>query len=77
VNVSRKAKYANINLEGLTISPDGVIVTLKSKGLYDFNSLSDPEHIFPNGRQMAISGKKISQYLDPISVNVLILSIKK
>jgi alpha-L-arabinofuranosidase len=77
VNVSRKAKYANINLEGLAISPDGVIVTLKSKGLYDFNSLSDPEHIFPNGRQMAISGKKISQYLDPISVNVLILSIKK
>ena len=77
INVSSKPKYANVNLEGLSFNPDGVMVSLKSKGLYEYNSISDPQHIFPNGKQIAITGKRISQYLDPISVNVLILTYKK
>jgi alpha-L-arabinofuranosidase len=77
INVSGKPKYANVNLEGISFNPDGVMVTLKSKKLNDFNSMSDPKHIFPNGRQIAISGKRASLSLDPISVNVLILSYKK
>ena len=77
INVSGKPKYANVGLEGQTFNPDAVMVTLKSKGLYDYNSISDPQHIFPSGRQIAITGKKISQVLDPLSVNVMILSIKK
>jgi len=77
INVSAKPKYANVNLEGLSFNPDGVMVTLKSKKINDFNSMSDPQHIFPNGRQIAIAGKRASLSLDPISVNVLIISYKK
>ena len=77
INVSNKPKYANVDLEGISFNPDGVMVTLKSKKLTDFNSMSDPQHIFPNGRQIGIAGKKASLSLDPISVNVLILSYKK
>jgi len=77
INVSNKPKYANVDLEGISFNPDGVMVTLKSKKLTDFNSMSDPQHIFPNGRQIGIAGKRASLSLDPISVNVLILSYKK
>ena len=77
INVSRKPKYIGATLEGLTFNPDGVMVTLKSKGLYEYNSISDPQHIFPSGRQIAVAGKRVSQVLDPFSVNVLILSYKK
>jgi alpha-N-arabinofuranosidase len=77
INVSGKPKYIGATLEGLNFNPDGVMVTLKSKGLYDYNSISDPQRIFPSGRQIAVAGKRVSQVLDPLSVNVLILSYKK
>ena len=77
VNSSRSVRYPRINLEGPAFSSDGVLVTLKSQGLYDYNSMSDPQHIFPTGRQIEIEGKKINVNLDAISVNVLIISYKK
>ena len=77
INVSKTVRYANVSLEGITFLPDGVMVTLKSKELYDFNSMSDPQHIFPTGKQIALTGKKASLFLDAISVNVLVLTYKK
>jgi alpha-N-arabinofuranosidase len=77
VNSSASARYVNINLEGQTFAADAVLVTLKSKGLYDYNSMSDPQHIFPTGKSVAITGKKINLLLDAISVNVIILTYKK
>jgi alpha-L-arabinofuranosidase len=77
VNVSRSPKYSMITLEGPSFGTDGVWLTLKSEGLNDFNSMSDPQHIFPTGRQIAITGKKLDISMSPISVNVLILSVKK
>jgi alpha-L-arabinofuranosidase len=77
VNVSRSPKYSKITLEGPSFGTDGVWITLKSDGLYDFNSMSDPQHIFPTGKSVAITNKKIDLYMSPISVNVLILSVKK
>jgi alpha-L-arabinofuranosidase len=77
VNVSRSPKYSRISLEGPSFGTDGVWLTLKSEGLYDFNSMSDPQHIFPTGRQVPITDKKIDISMSPISVNVLILTVKK
>jgi alpha-L-arabinofuranosidase len=77
VNVSGKQKYLNVVLEGLNFNPDGVMVTLKSKSIYDFNSITDPQRIFPAGRQIALTGKRLNQPLDPYSFNVAVLSYKK
>ena len=77
VNTSGSVKYPALNLEGLTFNPDGVQVILKSTGLYDYNSMSDPQRIFPTGRQIATEGKKLNVSLDPISFNIIILTYKK
>ena len=77
VNSSGKPKYARINPEGQNFGTDGVWITLKAKGFYEYNSMSDPQHIFPTGRSIPITAKKVEAYLDPISVNVLILTYKK
>jgi alpha-N-arabinofuranosidase len=77
VNVSRKAKSVNLNLSGLQFGKEGVIETLKSSGLYDFNSISNPKLIYPVSKQLAVTGKKLNIALDPISVNVIILNIRK
>jgi alpha-L-arabinofuranosidase len=77
VNISPEAKPVLINLQGLSFGKECVIETLKSKKLSDFNSISDPKLIFPTSKTAAISGKKINLSLDPISVNVVILSFKK
>jgi alpha-L-arabinofuranosidase len=77
INVSRSAKYSKITLDGPSFGTAGVWLTLKSDGPDDFNSMSDPQHIFPTGRQIEIINKKIDISMSPISVNVLILSVKK
>jgi alpha-L-arabinofuranosidase len=77
VNVSSEEKAVVLNLQGLSFSKEGVIETLKSKSLYDYNSISDPQLIYPSLKQLAVTGKKINIALDPISVNVIILNYKK
>ncbi len=77
VNVAGKQKYVNINVDGLNLNPDGVMVTLKSKSLSDYNTISEPQRIFPSGRQIALTGKKLSHPLDPYSLNIAVLSYKK
>jgi alpha-L-arabinofuranosidase len=77
VNSASAVRYANIILEGQSFGADGVWVVLKAKGLYEYNSLTDPQHIFPTGRSIAMTGKKIDLYMAPYSVNVLIFSYKK
>jgi alpha-N-arabinofuranosidase len=77
INVSKTPKYVNSSFEGQTFGADGIMITLKSKGLYDFNSMSDPQKIFPTGKQIALTGKKASLFLDALSVNVLVLTFKK
>jgi alpha-N-arabinofuranosidase len=77
VNVSKAIKYPGITIDGTTVNPDGVMISLKSIGLDDFNSISDPQHIFPTGKSIEVQGKRITQFLDPLSVSVIILTIKK
>jgi alpha-L-arabinofuranosidase len=77
VNTSRSVKSVKINLEGVSFQKNGEIETLKSKGLYDYNSVSNPKLIYPVTNPVVISGKKLAVNLDAISVNVIILAYKK
>jgi alpha-L-arabinofuranosidase len=77
VNTSRSAKSVKINLEGVSFQKNGEIETLKSKGLYDYNSISNPKLIYPVSNPVVISGKKLAVNLDAISVNVITLGYKK
>ena len=77
VNTSRSAKSVKINLEGVSFQKNGEIETLKSKGLYDYNSISNPKLIYPVSNPVVISGKKLAVNLDAISVNVITLAYKK
>jgi alpha-L-arabinofuranosidase len=77
VNASNSVKAVKINLEGISAGKEGVLETLKSNGLYDFNSMANPKLIYPASKQLAITSKKINIALDPISVNVIILNYKK
>ena len=77
VNVAGKPKYVNISLDGVNFNPDGVMVTLKSKSLNDYNTIADPQRIFPSGKQIALTAKRLSQQLDPYSMNIAVLSFKK
>jgi alpha-N-arabinofuranosidase len=77
INVSLRAKYAKVSPEGYSFGTNGVLVTLKAKGLYEYNSMAEPQRIFPTGKSIPVTANKIDVYLDPISVNVVILSYKK
>jgi alpha-L-arabinofuranosidase len=76
VNTSVSAKSVKINLEGLSFLKSGEIETLKSKGLFDYNSVSNPRLISPVYSQVVISGKKLTVNLEPVSVNVITVPYK-
>jgi alpha-L-arabinofuranosidase len=77
VNTSAAAKTIRINLEGFSFSETGTIETLKARGLYEFNSVNNPRLIYPSTTQVKVSSRKITQVVDPRSVNVLTLDYKK
>jgi len=77
VNTSVSAKSVKINLEGLSFLKSGEIETLKSKGLYDYNSVSNPRLVSPVYSQVVISGKKLTVILEPVSVNVITVPYKR
>jgi len=77
VNISPESKPVVLNLQGLSFGKECTIETLTSKSLKDFNSISNPKIIYPVSKQVELKGKKFNFTLDPISVNVIILSFKK
>jgi len=77
VNVSSSIKNIRINLEGLSILKNGEMETLKSKKLYEYNTVENPRRIYPVFSTVTVSGRKISINLDPRSVNVMTLGYKK
>jgi alpha-L-arabinofuranosidase len=76
VNSSATIKPVRLSLEGLSFLKNGEIETLKAKGLYEFNSIEDPKHIYPSSKPITVSSKKINVSLEPRSVNVIILTYK-
>jgi alpha-N-arabinofuranosidase len=77
VNVSSSTKNIRINLEGLSILKNGEMETLKSKKLYEYNTIENPKRIYPAFSTVTVAGRKISTNLDPRSVNVMTLGYKK
>jgi len=77
VNASGSAKSVLLNLEGASFSKTGEIETLKAKGLYEFNSVSNPENIIPVSKPLSVPGKKLTVSLDPSSVNVITIPLRK
>lgn len=77
INASASGKQVRLNLTGLTFLKNGEMETLKAKGLYEFNSISNPKLIYPVTRPVTIASKKLDTSLDPRSVNVIILNYKK
>jgi alpha-L-arabinofuranosidase len=77
VNVSASSKPVKVNLEGVSFQKTGSIETLKAKGLYYYNSITNPKLIYPSSGIVTVSSKMLSLTLDPRSVNVIILDYKK
>jgi alpha-L-arabinofuranosidase len=77
VNISSESRAVSLNLQGLSFNKECLVETLKSNDRYSFNSISDPRRIYPSIKSLAITGKKINIAIDPISVNVFILTYKK
>jgi alpha-L-arabinofuranosidase len=77
VNTSKSAKPVRIAPEGYSFQKMGVIETLTSAGLYDYNTIEKPKLIYPAEKQISMEGKKLMVTLDPWSVNVIVLKYKK
>ena len=77
VNASGSARSVNFNIEGAALAKSGVIETLKSNGMYEFNSMADPKNIFPATTILTINGKKQMLVLEPSSVNVITIPLRK
>jgi alpha-L-arabinofuranosidase len=77
VNTSKSAKPVRIAPAGYSFQKTGMIETLKSASLYDFNSIEKPEMIYPADKQILMDGKKLTVILDPWSVNVIVLKYER
>jgi alpha-N-arabinofuranosidase len=77
VNTSKSAKPVRIAPEGYSFQKMGVIETLTSAGLFDYNTIEKPKLIYPAEKKISIEGKKLMVTLDPWSVNVIVFKYKK
>jgi alpha-L-arabinofuranosidase len=77
VNTSGSQKPVRLLPEGYTFQKSVNVETLMSARLTDYNSIDDPKKIFPSEKSLAFNGKKLDLLLDPRSVNVVVIRIKK
>jgi alpha-L-arabinofuranosidase len=77
VNISRSPKSIRINLEGGSFLKNGELEILKAGGLYDFNAVAGPANISPEISALTLAGKKLDLRLNPSSVNLVTLTLKK
>ena len=77
VNVSGETQQVRLNLSGASFLKDGLMETLKAKGLYEYNSVSNPKNIYPFTRPVTVSGRKLLLEIEPSSVNVVKLTLRK
>jgi alpha-L-arabinofuranosidase len=77
VNTSAKPKTVYLNTEGASLLKNGEIETLKAAGLYDYNSVTDPKLICPSSKQVTLIAGKLNVNLEPRSVNVITLAMKR
>lgn len=78
VNTTRKKQVINLQLEGIArVSPDAVLHVIKSDQPEDTNTIAEPEKIIPVTTKIKDVAVKFKRPLDPYSVSVLELQIKK
>lgn len=77
VNTSTVSKPVLITTEGAAILKNGKTEILRSQELYDYNSIDDPKKIYPVTVPVIMSGKKLNLTLEPRSVNVIVLDLKR
>jgi alpha-L-arabinofuranosidase len=77
VNTSGSSKEIRLQPQGYSFLKSGTIETLESSKLTDFNSMDDPKLIYPKEKVIAFNGRKIDLTIDPWSVNVVVLKIRK
>jgi alpha-L-arabinofuranosidase len=78
VNTTAKKQPVKINLRGITnILPEAVLTVIKGNKPEDTNSITEPERIVPFGSSIKGIKPVFSKTLDPYSVSILELKLKK
>lgn len=77
INTSSTARSVQLNTSGASVMKTGEISILRSDGLYDYNSISDPKLIYPSSKPVTITGGKLNLQLEPRSASVVILGYKR
>jgi alpha-L-arabinofuranosidase len=76
VNASSGAIPASLNIEGGSLAKNCSLITL-SGSKSDFNSIAEPEKIFPQTKTIAVKGKTIALNMEPLSFNVVVIPLSK
>lgn len=76
VNASSKPVPAALNIEGGVMSKNGSLITLNGNKA-DYNTIEEPEKVIPRTEDLALKGKTISMDIKPLSLNVIVVPLKK
>ena len=78
MNTTGKKQPININLNGAAkFSPEAILFVINGKKPEDTNTITDPENIIPVSTKIKGIASKFKRMLDPYSVSVFQLQIKK
>jgi alpha-L-arabinofuranosidase len=77
VNTSGSQKPVRLLPDGYVFQKSVSVETLTSAKLTDYNSVDNPKLIFPSEKSAVFNGKKLDLLLDPWSVNVISIGIRK
>jgi alpha-N-arabinofuranosidase len=76
VNTTGKLQQVDIDLKGAgKLSPEGILVVIKSDKPEDTNTISDPVKIVPVTSKIKVAGAEFTRTFDPYSVSVLQINI--
>jgi alpha-L-arabinofuranosidase len=76
VNSSLAKRNVSLSFEGRSVLKSASLITLSSAERMAFNSATEPEKIIPVTSTVTLNGKKLNEELDPLSLNVFIISYK-
>lgn len=76
VNAASSPKPMRLNLTGISSPVNASVITLKGNKS-DFNSIEEPEKVIPTDGKATLKGKNISIELTPLSLNLLVVVLRK
>jgi alpha-N-arabinofuranosidase len=78
VNVAKKPNSLNLQFDGKQpVGKEFALQVIASSNLGAFNQVGKPEKIIPIERKQKLTGKKIAMNLDPYSLTVIRIPVKK